>query len=700
MEYSINDLFAGRYRLLRKCGKGSFGQVWLARDEQIDMEVAVKIYIALDSRGIEDFKSEFKSAYELNHPSLLHATYFDVYQDRPYLVMPFCPSSSLSLIGQIDEEQLWKFIHDVSSGLAYLHEHNVIHRDIKPDNILMDGNGGFLISDFGISTKIRSTLRRNSTREHNSNSSGGSLPYMGPELFSGHPEPVKATDIWAFGATLHELITGELPFMGHGGVMQLNGAAVPELDGVDPIIASLVQACMSKDPWDRPTAARISEYAEARLRGESPRCPWAQHTGGRRKSRPKEKRSRESEGYGKRHWFVVFWIWFMIAVNAAVAVWAAVNVIPNVSSGFASALSRLVVSVLLFYVFGALQLWLKNLWGFRLLLIAAAFNLLLSILMVDIYGVLLMMDINRVLYTVGQVVGIIISILILYGILQIRKNGQSAWKQLELRWNKSELRISLPVAVVLLAVVWLIPNSTVREAKAGYGNYKSLTESCSDLINEGSQSDPQPLIQARAILKDMRILENEYSRVDSRYDDVDRLEARLQEKVKPVAASWAAAAAAQSRIGNMDKALEFYATSINLYEDAEVREKFEKLAAKYGFIKPLGLDLAGDGQEYGRVRKDGLKYIYPRLKYEPMDVVESHEVEFIVKFYEDGRLSVGEIPGCSYKKEYTVKPDGDGYLYLDGYGNTSGTSYSDVSTVRVEVWCGNKKLITETQTLE
>lgn len=302
MEYSINDLFAGRYRLLRKCGKGSFGQVWLARDEQIDLEVAVKIYIALDSRGIEDFKSEFKSTYDLNHPSLLHATYFDVYQDRPYLVMPFCPSSSLSLLGQIEEEQLWKFIHDVSSGLVYLHEHDVIHRDIKPDNILMDGNGGFLISDFGISTKIRSTLLRNSTRDKNSNSSGGSLPYMGPELFSGHPEPVKATDIWAFGATLYELITGELPFMGHGGVMQLNGAAVPDLDGVDPIIASLVQACMSKDPWDRPTAAQISEYTEARLRGESPRCPWAQHAGSRKSPESEKKRvvnrGREEDGIG------------------------------------------------------------------------------------------------------------------------------------------------------------------------------------------------------------------------------------------------------------------------------------------------------------------------------------------------------------------------------------------------------------------
>ena len=134
----INQLYAGRYRLLKEQGRGSFGEVWLAQDEQLDMQVAVKIYIALDSKGIEEFKAEFKNTYALNHPNLLHATHFDVCDNRPYLVMPFCPASSESLIGRIDESRLWQFVKDVASGLVYLHEHDIVHRDIKPDNILID----------------------------------------------------------------------------------------------------------------------------------------------------------------------------------------------------------------------------------------------------------------------------------------------------------------------------------------------------------------------------------------------------------------------------------------------------------------------------------------------------------------------------------------------------------------------------------
>lgn len=686
MEYGVNELFAGRYRLLRPCGKGSFGQVWLARDEQIDMEVAVKIYITLDSRGVEEFKSEFKSTYELNHPSLLHATYFDVYQDRPYLVMPFCPSSSLSLIGQIEEKQLWRFIHDVSAGLAYLHEHNVIHRDIKPDNILMDGEGDFLISDFGISTKIRNTLRRNSTREHNAESSGGSLPYMGPELFSGHPEPVKATDIWAFGATLYELITGELPFMGHGGVMQLNGAAIPELSGISPEAASLVQACMSKETWDRPTAAQIEEYAAARLRGENVWCPWLS-----KKRKPKREPKPGKEG--RRHWFVVLWIWLMIVVNIVSAVSAvfAVSVVSDVT-GMLSVLSRFTVIVSLLYVFGALQLWNRNLWGFSLLIISAALNAVISVLMADW---------NGIPYTVGNVVGIVISVLLMYGILHLKKNGQSAWKQLKPKWNKRELRISLPVFIILAIGVWLIPNSTVREAKKELAAYQLLVDNCYELINEGSQSNPQPLIDAREILEMVKSAEDDYAEVNGNYNKSSGLILQLTEKSKPIAASWASAADAQNRIGNDDKALEFYMTSVNLYDVKEVREKFEKLAAKYGFIKPLELDLTGDDQQYGgHISKDSLKYIYPRLKYEPMDMAVEHEVEFTVKYFMDGQLSVGESWGYSYKEEKTISPEGVGYLYLSGWGNNSGELYSDVRTVRVEIWCGNKKLITKAQTLE
>ncbi len=270
MELSKDTLFAGRYRLLQERGRGSFGEVWLARDEQLDMDVAVKVYIALDDRGIEDFKKEYKTAYNLNHPNLLHAYHFDICERRPFLVMPFCPSSALSLLGQCDTGTLWRFIRDVASGLAYLHSQDVVHHDIKPDNVLIAEDGTFLITDFGISTKMRTSLRRNSLRSAGEESSGGSLPYMGPEMFSGKPESVKATDIWAFGATIYEMVTGDLPFFGQGGVMQLKGAAVPELDTEDRELADLVKACMAKETWDRPTAQTIAQKAKARLSGASP----------------------------------------------------------------------------------------------------------------------------------------------------------------------------------------------------------------------------------------------------------------------------------------------------------------------------------------------------------------------------------------------------------------------------------------------
>ena len=255
----INQLYAGRYRLLKEQGRGSFGEVWLAQDEQLDMQVAVKIYIALDSKGIEEFKAEFKNTYALNHPNLLHATHFDVCDNRPYLVMPFCPASSESLIGRIDESRLWQFVKDVASGLVYLHEHDIVHRDIKPDNILIDGYGNFLITDFGISKRMRSTLRRNSTRlQDNKDGFSGTIGYMGPEMFKSNPEAVKATDIWALGATIFELATGELPFFGQGGIMLQHGAELPELpSSFSRGLNSLVKACLSKEPWDRPQASEL-----------------------------------------------------------------------------------------------------------------------------------------------------------------------------------------------------------------------------------------------------------------------------------------------------------------------------------------------------------------------------------------------------------------------------------------------------------
>lgn len=267
MEYSEGNIFDGRYRLQQFIGSGSFGEVWVATDIQTEMEIAIKIYISMDQHGLEEFKKEFQVSFDLNQTNLLHSNYLGVNSEdnRAYLIMPYCPEGSVSSkIGQLNEKELWVFVRDVASGLAYLHGQNppIIHQDIKPDNILISRTGDYLITDFGISRQVRNTLRRSAR----SASVAGAPAYMGPERYSSNPMPVKASDIWSLGATIYELATGELPFCGMGGVMQKNGADMTELPGhFSDAFKSLVYSCLALETWDRPSAKQLAEEAARQL---------------------------------------------------------------------------------------------------------------------------------------------------------------------------------------------------------------------------------------------------------------------------------------------------------------------------------------------------------------------------------------------------------------------------------------------------
>ncbi len=265
MEYKEGQLVDGRYSLQRFIGSGSFGEVWVAKDTQTEMEIAIKIYISMDKHGLEEFKKEFQVSFDLNQTNLLHSNYLgvDAVDSRAYLIMPFCPEGSVnSRIGELDEPELWKFIYDVASGLAYLHSHNIIHQDIKPDNILISRTGDYLITDFGISRQVRNTLRRSARNA----SVSGAPAYMGPERYSSNPLPIKASDIWSLGATIYELATGDLPFCGMGGVMQKNGADMTELpDHFSEAFKSVVYRCLALETWDRPAAKDLVEEARNQI---------------------------------------------------------------------------------------------------------------------------------------------------------------------------------------------------------------------------------------------------------------------------------------------------------------------------------------------------------------------------------------------------------------------------------------------------
>ena len=261
----------GRYVLKESIGRGTFGQVWLAHDRAKDEDVAIKFYVALDNKGREEFIQEYRIAAGLEHPNLLVTKDFGVWQDHPWLTMRFCDSGSAGdIVGKLrptlkDELTIWRFIHDVAAGLAYLHHvkpEPIVHQDIKPDNVLIASDGTFLITDFGISKRIRNTISKQSTRALKA----GAPAYMGPERFSDNPEPVFASDVWSLGVSIYELAEGELPFSGMGGMMMNKGVEIPMLSsGWSENLNDIMRWSLEKETWDRARADQVAEIAKAVL---------------------------------------------------------------------------------------------------------------------------------------------------------------------------------------------------------------------------------------------------------------------------------------------------------------------------------------------------------------------------------------------------------------------------------------------------
>lgn len=263
MQLKEDLLFHGRYKLLKLLGRGGFSEVWLATDEWTKLDVAVKVYApgqGMDEDGLKDFCKELSNVYNLNHTNLLKPQHVDTWEGMPYLVMAYCEKGSCyRRLGKFTEEETWKLIGDVALGLAYLHAQDIIHQDIKPDNILIDNNGNYVITDFGISVQTRSTLRKSARQA----STGGTTAYMAPERFAKDAVPVKASDIWSLGATVYELVTGRMPFGEVGGGMQRGGADIPTINAsISPTLRQTIARMLSEDPWERPTASLLADWAQ------------------------------------------------------------------------------------------------------------------------------------------------------------------------------------------------------------------------------------------------------------------------------------------------------------------------------------------------------------------------------------------------------------------------------------------------------
>lgn len=269
---NISEIFHNRYELLQRVGSGGFSEVWKANDMRSGMEVAIKIFRKQDDEGIALCKEEYQKAFEMSHPNLMIPFHFDVDRDHPYLVMKFLGGGTLaSRTGDLTNTEAKRLIHQLGSALQYLHfkTNPIIHGDLKPDNILIDDNGNFYLTDFGISTRLQEKFTETMLIYSHPSQGKGVTPmaYRSPEHFKyknwlQQPLSPKA-DIWSAAVTIYHTLYQQMPFNGEGGLGQLimmksgnhpieEVLDFPEIEQYDEFIP-LLTACLNLDPADRPS---------------------------------------------------------------------------------------------------------------------------------------------------------------------------------------------------------------------------------------------------------------------------------------------------------------------------------------------------------------------------------------------------------------------------------------------------------------
>ena len=212
------QLINGRYKIIRLIGEGGMANVYLAEDTILDRKVAVKILrgdLAEDEKFIRRFQREAISASSLSHPNIVEI--YDVGEDsgKYFIVMEYIDGRTLkSLIkkrGGLTLEEVVDIMLQLTSAIAHAHDSYIIHRDIKPQNVLILDDGRLKITDFGIAMAL------NSNELTQTNSVMGSVHYLPPEQANGNVATIKS-DIYSLGILMYELLTGKIPFRGENAV--------------------------------------------------------------------------------------------------------------------------------------------------------------------------------------------------------------------------------------------------------------------------------------------------------------------------------------------------------------------------------------------------------------------------------------------------------------------------------------------------
>jgi predicted Ser/Thr protein kinase len=258
--FSPGEMFASRYRIVSLLGRGGMGEVYRADDLTLDQPVALKLLpgeLAANPDVIARFRAEVRIARQVSHPNVCRVYDAGEADGRYFLSMEYIDGedlgSLLRRIGRLPADKAIDVARRLCAGLAAAHEKGVLHRDLKPGNIMIDGRGQVILTDFGLAA-LAGQIEGAEVRS-------GTPAYMAPEQLSGR-EVTARSDIYSLGLVLYEIFTGKRPFERDtlAGIMQARKQATPVtpsslVHDLDPMVERVILRCLEPDPARRPASA-------------------------------------------------------------------------------------------------------------------------------------------------------------------------------------------------------------------------------------------------------------------------------------------------------------------------------------------------------------------------------------------------------------------------------------------------------------
>ncbi len=252
------------YQIIRLLGNGGFADVYLAKHIHLESYVAMKILqTRLIGDGLEQFRNEGRNIASLVHPNIIRVFDFDVEDGFPFLIMDYASRGNLRQLypkGMVlSTTIILPYVKQIAAALQYAHDHKLIHRDVKPENILLGPHNEAILSDFGL------VLSAQSTGSQTTKEMAGTLPYMAPEQLHGKPRP--QSDQYAMGIMVYEWLSGSRPFQGTAVEIAAQHLMAPppplggKIAGISPEIQEVIFTALEKEPQKR--FATIDAFALA-----------------------------------------------------------------------------------------------------------------------------------------------------------------------------------------------------------------------------------------------------------------------------------------------------------------------------------------------------------------------------------------------------------------------------------------------------